>query len=113
MHETRRWRLVCYDIRDPKRYRHAHRLLKGYGEAVQYSIFRCRLDDRQMAQLRWELSQVLDEADSLLILDLCQGCAGRVVSRNHAAGWDVPPPTFSVVLGDEHAPPRAHRRRRG
>jgi CRISPR-associated protein Cas2 len=97
MHETRRWRLVCYDIRDPKRYRAAHKLLKGYGEPVQYSIFRCRLDDRQTAHLRWQLAQILADEDSLLIVDLCPGCAGRVISCNHKAGWDAPPPTFAVV----------------
>lgn len=98
MHETRRWRLVCYDIRDAKRYRQVHKLLKGYGEAVQYSIFRCRLDDRQMAELRWLLSQILDASDSLLVVELCQGCAGRVVNCNHTAGWDEPAPTFAVAL---------------
>lgn len=99
MHENRRWRLVCYDIRDRGRYRKAHKLIKGYGEAVQYSIFRCRLDDRQAAALRWELSRLLSDEDSLLVIDLCQGCAGRVVTCNHKAGWDAAPPTFKVVMG--------------
>lgn len=98
MHETQRWRLVCYDIRDPKRYRKAHKLLKGYGEPVQFSIFRCRLDDRQAAELRWHLARILTDEDGLLILDLCPRCAGRVVTCNHKAGWDAPPPTFSVIL---------------
>jgi CRISPR-associated protein Cas2 len=104
MHETQRWRLVCYDIRDAKRYRKAHKLLKGYGEPVQFSIFRCRLDDRQAAQLRWELAKILSEEDGLLILDLCPRCAGRVVTCNHKAGWDAPPPTFSVILSGSAAP---------
>lgn len=100
MHDERRWRLVCYDIRDVKRYRQAHRLLRGYGESVQYSIFRCQLDDKQTAELRWRLSQVLDMAiDSLLIIDLCQRCAGRVVVCNHKAGWDAAPPTFAISMG--------------
>ncbi len=116
MHETQRWRLVCYDIRDAKRYRKAHKLLKGYGEPVQFSIFRCRLDDRQAAQLRWELAKILSEEDGLLMLDLCPRCAGRVVTCNHKAGWDEPPPTFSVILSSaaarketDQAPSRAKR----
>lgn len=102
MHESRRWRLVCYDIRDqksdPKRYRRAHRLIKGYGDPLQYSVFRCRLDDRQTAQLRAELAKILTPEDSLLIINLCPGCAGQVVTCNHAEEWDRPPPSFSVVL---------------
>ena len=105
MHETQRWRLVCYDIRDPKRYRKAHKLLKGYGEPVQFSIFRCRLDDRQAAELRWHLARILTDGDGLLILDLCPRCAGRVVTCNHKAGWDAPPPTFSVILSGSTKPP--------
>ncbi len=105
MHETQRWRLVCYDIRDPKRYRKAHKLLKGYGEPVQFSIFRCRLDDRQAAELRWHLARILTDDDGLLILDLCPRCAGRVVTCNHKAGWDAPPPTFSVILSGSTKPP--------
>jgi CRISPR-associated protein Cas2 len=98
MHESQRWRLVCYDIRDPERYRKAHKLLKGYGEPVQFSIFRCRLDDCRAAELRWHLARILDAEDSLLILELCPRCAGRVVSCNHKAGWDAPPPTFALLM---------------
>lgn len=109
MHENQRWRLICYDIRDPKRYRKAHKLLKGYGEPVQFSIFRCRMDDRQTAELRWELARILEAEDSLLLLDLCQRCAGHVVSQNHKAGWELPPPTFVLALAEpaDQASPRA------
>lgn len=105
MHAAVRWRLVCYDVRDEKRYRRLHKVMKGYGEPVQYSIFRCRLDDRQTAELRWELAQILDAEDSLLIVDLCGGCAGRVVSQNHKAGWDAPPKRYAIVIsGTDQAP---------
>ncbi|MBL9008603.1 MAG: CRISPR-associated endonuclease Cas2 [Myxococcales bacterium] len=96
--------MVCYDVRDPKRYRKTHKLLKGYGEPVQFSIFRCRLDDRGAAELRFELARVLSEEDSLLILDLCPRCAGRVISCNHKAGWDQPAPTFALALGPQTKP---------
>jgi len=39
----RRCYLVCYDIRDPKRLRKVHRLMKAYGEPWQYSVFYCTL----------------------------------------------------------------------
>ncbi|MCS6913777.1 MAG: CRISPR-associated endonuclease Cas2 [Myxococcales bacterium] len=112
-HDSTRWRLVCYDIRDPTRYRRAHKLIKGYGETVQYSMFRCHLDDRQTAELRLELARVLSDEDSLLILDLCPRCASRVVSQNHKAGWDQEPASFLVVRSTkkeaepDQAPPRA------
>ena len=46
MAENKMWHLVCYDIRDPKRWRRCFKLLKGYGVSLQYSIFRCYLSRR-------------------------------------------------------------------
>ena len=81
MAELKQWHLVCYDIRDPKRWRMAFKLLKGYGHAIQYSILQCRLNKRQLEQLRWELEKVLTVDDSLLITSLCQSCASKVVTK--------------------------------
>lgn len=111
MHDDKRWRLVCYDIRDAARYRHLHKLIKGFGTPVQYSVFRCFLDDRTTAELRWRLERILDTEDSLLIVDLCPTCAGKVVSRNHVEGWDEAPPAFLVVDGSQAPPSRARRHR--
>lgn len=97
MHDSRRWRLICYDVRDPKRYRKLYKIVRSYARPVQYSIFRARLDDRQIEQLRWELSEVLDEEDRLLIVDLCPSCAERVVARNHLDDWVDPAKTFEVI----------------
>ena len=114
MHDDKRWRLVCYDVRNPARYRHLHKLIKGFGTPVQYSIFRCFLDDRMTSELRWKLEKILDAEDSLLIVDLCPACAGKVVSRNHVEGWDEEPPRFLLLDGTQ-APkaegPRGRRRK--
>lgn len=105
MSADKRWRLVCYDIRDPKRYRKAHKILKGVGRPVQYSIFRCRLDDQEIEKVRWELAKVLDATDRVLVVDLCPGCAERVISRNHVEGWTRAPETFRILGGSgSHGP---------
>lgn len=52
MAESKNWYLVCYDIRDPKRWRKAYKLLQGYGESVQFSIFRCWLSQRELTSQR-------------------------------------------------------------
>ena len=96
MSVDKKWRLVCYDIRDPKRYRKVFKILRGTGRSVQYSIFRCRLDDREAEKLRWRLAKVMDDVDSLLIVDLCPGCAGKVISRNHVDGWTEVPATHRI-----------------
>lgn len=95
--ETRRWRLVCYDIRDPKRYRQVYKVIRGEGDRLQYSVFRCRLDDRQTEELRWRMLKHMSPDDALLIVDLCPSCAGRVVSRNHLTGWKDPASEFRIL----------------
>lgn len=97
MAENKLWYLVCYDIRDPKRWRKVFKLLKGYGSGLQYSIFRCRLDVRQLERLRWELETILDAEDRLMIVGLCGGCTSRIVSRNSKAEWQHEEPRFQIM----------------
>jgi len=67
----RRCFLVCYDVCDAKRLRRVHRLLKGYGEPWQYSVFFCVLRDVDRAQLQADLTDEIDLAqDRVLIVDL-------------------------------------------
>jgi len=99
MAAEKRWRLVCYDIREPARWRKVYRIVRGAGTHVQYSVFRCRLDDREVEKLRWELSRVMAPEDALLVVDLCPRCATKVISRNHIEGWDEVPQTFRIIGG--------------
>lgn len=89
MAESKNYYMVCYDIRDPKRWRKAFKLLKGYGESLQLSIFRCRLSQRDREKLRWELEQILTSEDSLLIAGLCDRCVERVQLCNRPESWTV------------------------
>jgi CRISPR-associated protein Cas2 len=95
--EDKSWYLVCYDIREPKRWRRCYKLLKGYGSGLQYSIFRCYLTRRQLEQMRWELEQELAPEDSLMIAGLCSGCSSRVIARNTHVEWVGERPRFHVL----------------
>ncbi len=67
----RRCYLVCYDIRDPKRLRRVHKVLKGYGEAWQFSIFFCVLKDIDRVRLQTDLEEQMNQKeDQVLILNL-------------------------------------------
>lgn len=67
----RRCYLVCYDIRDPKRLRGVHRLLKGYGEAWQFSIFFCVIRGIDRVRLQADLAEMVNQSeDQAIILDL-------------------------------------------
>ena len=67
----RRCYLVCYDIRDPKRLRRVHKVLKGYGEAWQFSVFFCVLKDIDRVRLQTDLEEQMNQKeDQAMILDL-------------------------------------------
>ncbi|GGJ07602.1 hypothetical protein GCM10010885_15910 [Alicyclobacillus cellulosilyticus] len=74
--------LICYDIRDPKRWRKCYKLLKSYGKPIQYSVFQCHLSSTMMAKLRWELAALLAEEDSLLIAPIHDADVNRIVQLN-------------------------------
>lgn len=93
----RRWALVCYDIRDARRLRQVAKLLEGYGERIQYSVFRCRLTAKDEERLRWELTQQTTEEDSWLIIPLCATCGDRVRRQDTRATWAPDPPPYMVL----------------
>ncbi len=63
--------LVTYDISDPKRLREVFRVMKGYGEHLQYSVFRCELSEMSLARLKDKLSAAIDmHEDQVLFIDL-------------------------------------------
>ena len=68
--------LVCYDICEPKRLRKTYQKMRGYGEALQYSVFLCELSPKEKAIMMAELDSIINHAeDSIMTIDL--GGIGR------------------------------------
>ncbi|MBV9945542.1 MAG: CRISPR-associated endonuclease Cas2 [Myxococcales bacterium] len=63
--------VVSYDISDPKRLRKVYQLMKGYGEHVQLSVFRCALTHRTLVELRARLDEIIrHDEDQVLFVDV-------------------------------------------
>jgi CRISPR-associated protein Cas2 len=63
--------LVCYDVSDAKRLRQVHRVLKGAGDSLQYSVFRCELTREEKQRLISELWEIINPGqDRLLFANL-------------------------------------------
>jgi CRISPR-associated protein Cas2 len=94
------WWLVCYDVRDAKRLRKAAKHMEGYGERMQYSVFRCWLNPRSMEELRWELTELLTAEDDVLFIPLCSDCvSGMRTTHGGAQGpcWPPEPEGHRIV----------------
>lgn len=63
--------LLAYDIRDSKRLRQVHKIMKSFGWSMQYSVFICDLDAMELTDLRTELAATIHHAqDSVAIIHL-------------------------------------------
>lgn len=83
--------IVTYDICDTKRWRKVFRLMKGYGEWLQLSVFQCRLSRKQHAEMLAMLdSMIHHDHDHVLIINV--GAAENVKPSIVSLGKD-----FDVV----------------
>lgn len=72
--------IVSYDISDPDRLRHVFKIMRGWGDHLQYSVFRCALSSQERVRLTTLLEAVINHAeDQVLFIDL--GPAGRHSQR--------------------------------
>lgn len=63
--------IVSYDISDPKRLRRVYETLRGWGDHIQLSVFRCELNPTELVRLRSALSDVIHHGqDQILFIDL-------------------------------------------
>jgi CRISPR-associated protein Cas2 len=75
--------VVTYDIADDRRWRAIFKLMHGYGEWLQLSVFQCRLTRAQAIEMQAALEQSMSRAeDHVMIIDLgpAESVQPRVVS---------------------------------
>jgi len=77
--------VVVYDIADDRRWRAIFRLMNGYGEWLQLSVFQCRLGAARRAELAQQLLSTINSAeDHAMIIDV--GPADGVEPRVQSLG---------------------------
>jgi len=81
----RRWLAVSYDIPDDKRRTKVMKILSGYGQRVQYSVFECEVRPVDFRQLQQRLRQVVvGEEDDIRFYPLCENCLKKVIALGRA-----------------------------
>jgi CRISPR-associated protein Cas2 len=70
---------VAYDISDDKRRTKVHKVLKGFGEWTEFSLFECFLTKKELLQMRAKLDKHLDaRTDRVRIYMICDACLSKI-----------------------------------
>lgn len=89
--------IVTYDVADDKRWRRLFRLMHGYGEWLQLSVFQCRMTRARQIELVQRIETILHrEEDHLLMLDI--GPAENVQPRVLSIGKAFAPVERAPVI---------------
>lgn len=79
--------LIAYDVADPKRLRLVHRTVRGYGDAVQYSVYLGILSEKDEAVLREKLADIIHHReDQVIFIRLGSEDSGAPTMPDH---WRV------------------------
>lgn len=79
--------LVTYDIADSKRLQKVYKIMRGYGDGFQKSVFICQLSLKEEAIMRSKLEEVLKKSeDQVVIIHM-----GKVDKQNisNPSEWKV------------------------
>ena len=73
--------VIAYDIGDDGRRSRVAETLEACGRRVQYSVFECELDRRELETLLEGLDEiVVPGVDRVRLYRLCRACAGEIES---------------------------------
>jgi len=90
--------IVTYDISEDDRRDKVFATLRGYGDHIQYSVFRCDLSDSERVSLVAELHPLIDHSyDQILLFDLGP-VDGRAANCDDALGRKYIAPERTVVV---------------
>ena len=72
--------VVSYDIHDNKRRTRVHKVLKNFGERIQFSVFECDLTNEQLLYMQHALLRIIKEEDrdSVRFYHFCDICRRKI-----------------------------------
>jgi CRISPR-associated protein Cas2 len=84
--------VVSYDVPDNRRRTRLHRLLEGYGVAVQRSVFECAIAPEQLGRLLARARATIEpEEDDLRLYSLCPRCHAATTRLGPGPTGEQPP----------------------
>lgn len=84
--------IVSYDFSDNHTRARFSRFLKKFGRKIQFSVYEIRNSQRVLQNVLDEIElrykKDFDNADSILIFSVCEGCKKKVVKYGYATNED-------------------------
>ncbi|MCK5727175.1 MAG: CRISPR-associated endonuclease Cas2 [Thiotrichaceae bacterium] len=77
--------VICFDIAEKKRLRKVSTQMENFGQRIQYSIFECYLNDKNLKILQGRLNSIINKAeDSIRYYPLCNKDYKKIPLKNKA-----------------------------
>lgn len=72
--------VISYDLSSNRLRNKVAKELENYGKRVQYSVFECRITQKQLRELYQKLSNIMlaEENGSIRIYSICANCETKV-----------------------------------
>ncbi len=64
----RRYVLVSYDIANRNRLQKVYKIMRGYGDGFQDSVFLCQISDKEEAIMIMKLKELIKEAEDQIVI---------------------------------------------
>ena len=70
--------VIAYDIRNDRRRNRISDILEKYGKRVNYSVFECLLNGKDLIELKMQIGKIVQKkSDRVLYYYLCRDCAPK------------------------------------
>lgn len=90
--------IVSYDICDDKRLRRVYKTMRGFGEALQYSVFLCDLSPSERILLLEKLTPLLNHREDQVMLINLGPADGQSGARIETLGRSLAAPLERIAV---------------
>ena len=71
--------LVSYDIKNDKKRTKVSKLLKLSGVRLQFSVFKCKFNKKELNETKQKINEIITNNDSVMFFNLCEICESKTI----------------------------------
>jgi len=107
--------LVCYDITDDARRTRVFKLLRGFGDHLQFSVFECQMNRAELVRCQYAVREAIHQTEDQVLFVNLGPADGRGAEVVDAIGrpYTVTDAPCLIVDGEQPATGRRRGGRRG